>query len=61
VLYFLFRHALPVAAFRVRSREFKEELEIVALRHERAVLRRQVARPQLDERDLSYWPPPAAC
>ena len=38
MLYLLFRRALAVAALRLRSREFKE-FEIVALRHELAVLR----------------------
>ncbi len=37
---------LQLVALRVRSQEFKE-LEIVVLRHELALLRRQVARPEL--------------
>jgi putative transposase len=53
LLYLLFRRALAVAALRFRSDEFKE-LEIVVLRDELAVLRRQVARPRLAETDRVF-------
>ena len=53
LLYLLFRRALAVAALRLRSREFKE-LEIVVLRHELAVLHRQISHPRLDEGDRVF-------
>jgi len=53
LVYLLFWRALAVAALRLRSREFKE-VEIVVLRHELAVLRRQVDRPRLGDSDRVF-------
>ena len=53
LLYLLFRRVLAVGALRFRSNEFKE-LEIVVLRHELAVLRRQAGRPQLEQADRVF-------
>ena len=44
--YVMLRYILQLAALRGRSTEFKE-LEIVVLRHELAILRRQTSRPAM--------------
>jgi hypothetical protein len=54
LLYLLFRRALGVAALRLRSREFKE-LEIVVLRRELALLRRQISRSRLDGNGVELY------
>jgi hypothetical protein len=51
--YVLLRRVLQLAALRFRSKEFKE-LEIVVLRHELAVLRRQAGRPELTSADRVF-------
>ena len=51
--YVVLRRVLQLAALRFRSEEFKE-LEIVVLRHELAVLRRQVARLELRPADRVF-------
>jgi hypothetical protein len=47
------RSLLQLVALACRSEEFKE-LEIVVLRHERASLRRQVARAALRSADRTF-------
>src|SRR5215211_4950927 len=49
----MFRRVLQLAALRFRSNEFKE-LEIVVLRHELVVLRRQAGRPELTSADRVF-------
>lgn len=48
--YWLFRHLVGFAALRCRS-EAANEIELLVLRHELAVLRRQVARPSCSPTD----------
>src|SRR5437016_5450975 len=49
-VYVLARRVLEVVLLRFRSRGY-QELEIVVLRHELAILRRQVTRPELRDAD----------
>ena len=51
--YLVLRRVLQLAALRVRSNDFKE-LEIVVLRHELAILRRQRKRPALTTVDRIF-------
>src|SRR5439155_4553296 len=51
--YWLFRHLLELAVLRCRS-DAANEVEILVLRHELAVLRRQVARPNCRSADRLY-------
>jgi putative transposase len=51
--YLVLARLLQLAALRFRSEEFKE-LEIVVLRHELAVLRRQAGRPELRADDRVF-------
>jgi putative transposase len=53
LLYLMLRRLIELVLLRPRSSEFKE-LEIVVLRHELALLRRQVARPDLRPADRPF-------
>jgi hypothetical protein len=53
LLYLALRRLIELVLLRPRSSEFKE-LEIVVLRHELALLRRQVARPALRPADRAF-------
>jgi putative transposase len=53
LLYILTRHLLELVALRFRSPRSKD-LEIVVLRHELSILRRQVARPELSDADRVF-------
>ena len=53
IVYVLARRVLSFVLLRFRS-EHSKDLELVALRHELSVLRRQVTRPQLDDGDRVF-------
>jgi putative transposase len=53
IVYVLARRVLSLVLLRFRS-ERSKDLELVALRHELSVLRRQVTRPQLDDGDRVF-------
>ena len=53
LVYLALRRLIELTLLRRRSEEFKE-LEIVVLRHELAVLRRQVARPAFRPADRAF-------
>jgi hypothetical protein len=54
-VYVMFGRVMAFVLLCFRSSDFKE-LEIVVLRHELAVLRRQVSRPALRPADRASWP-----
>ena len=52
--YLMLRRVLQLAVSRCRSNDFKA-LEIVVLRHELAILRRQTRRPTMTTVDRLFW------
>ena len=52
-VYWLFRHLVGLAVLRCRS-DAANEVEILILRHELAVLRRQMARPSCGQADRMF-------
>jgi putative transposase len=53
LLYLLARQVLTLLTLRLRS-EASKDLKIVVLRHELAILHRQIARPQLTDPDRVF-------
>jgi hypothetical protein len=53
LIYLVLRRVLELCSLRLRSPQFKE-LEIVVLRHQLDVLRRQAGRPQLRRQDRAF-------
>ena len=58
--YLVLRQVLQLTALHARSEEFKD-LEILVLRHELAILRRQRRRPAITPIDRVFLPLPADC
>ena len=58
--YLVLRRLLQLAALRLRSNDCKE-LEIVVLRHELDILRRQRKRPTLTTVDRLFLAAPSGC
>lgn len=58
IVYVLAQRVLSLAAFHFRS-ERSKDLKLVALGHQLPALRRQVARPQLDDADRVFLAAPS--